>query len=165
MVNFIKKKILGRGGPSLEEKVAQAKQAEADARSAAEASATQAESAAAQTAETAEAATATMTSEASAAVDSVSAAAPETAAEAPVAVEEPAVEVQAAVEEAPPAEEPAPEAPAAETYTVVSGDSLSAIAERFYGDANAYMRIFEANRDKLNDPNLIYPGQELTIPR
>jgi nucleoid-associated protein YgaU len=48
---------------------------------------------------------------------------------------------------------------------VVSGDTLSAIALRYYGDAGAYMRIFEANRDKLNDPNLIYPGQELVIPQ
>jgi uncharacterized protein YidB (DUF937 family) len=61
-------------------------------------------------------------------------------------------------------EELPPEAPAQQTYTVVSGDTLSAIAQRFYGDANAYMRIFEANRDKLNDPNLIHPGQELVIP-
>ena len=51
------------------------------------------------------------------------------------------------------------------TYTVVSGDTLSGIAQRFYGDASAYMRIFEANRDKLNDPNLIHPGQELVIPQ
>jgi nucleoid-associated protein YgaU len=59
----------------------------------------------------------------------------------------------------------AEEAPASESYTVASGDTLSAIAERFYGNANDYMRIFEANRDKLNDPNLIHPGQELVIPR
>jgi nucleoid-associated protein YgaU len=59
---------------------------------------------------------------------------------------------------------PAPEA-AVQTYTVVSGDTLSAIAQRFYGNAGDYMRIFEANRDKLNDPNLIHPGQELVIPQ
>ena len=50
------------------------------------------------------------------------------------------------------------------TYTVKSGDSLSKIAKEVYGDANAYNRIFEANRDKLNDPNKIFPGQELVIP-
>jgi nucleoid-associated protein YgaU len=50
------------------------------------------------------------------------------------------------------------------TYTVVSGDSLSKIAKRFYGDANAYQKIFEANRDKLTDPDRIQVGQVLTIP-
>jgi len=50
------------------------------------------------------------------------------------------------------------------TYTVQAGDSLSKIAKRFYGDANAYMKIFEANRNKLQDPNKIQPGQELSIP-
>ena len=51
-----------------------------------------------------------------------------------------------------------------QTYTVASGDSLSKIAKQFYGDANAYMDIFNANRDKLNDPNKIFPGQQLVIP-
>jgi nucleoid-associated protein YgaU len=60
---------------------------------------------------------------------------------------------------------PAPAAPSQETYVVQSGDTLSAIAQRFYGDANAYMRIFESNRDKLDNPDLIQPGQELVIPR
>jgi nucleoid-associated protein YgaU len=50
------------------------------------------------------------------------------------------------------------------TYTVKSGDTLSKIAKEFYGDANAYHRIFEANRDKLNDPNRIDVGQVLNIP-
>jgi len=49
-------------------------------------------------------------------------------------------------------------------YTVQSGDSLSKIAKQFYGDANAYNRIFEANRNILSDPNKIQPGQELVIP-
>lgn len=63
-------------------------------------------------------------------------------------------------------EQPAIEvaAPAHQTYTVQEGDTLSAIAQRFYGDANTYSRIFDANRDKLDDPNLIQPGQELVIP-
>jgi nucleoid-associated protein YgaU len=50
------------------------------------------------------------------------------------------------------------------TYTVKSGDSLSKISQQFYGSANEYMKIFEANRDKLSDPNRIQPGQELVIP-
>jgi nucleoid-associated protein YgaU len=50
------------------------------------------------------------------------------------------------------------------TYTVVSGDSLSKIAKREYGDANKWHAIFEANRDKLKDPDRIYPGQVLTLP-
>ena len=58
---------------------------------------------------------------------------------------------------------PAP-APEAQKYTVRSGDTLSKIAKQFYGDANLYMRIFEANQDKLDDPNKIQVGQELKIP-
>jgi len=50
------------------------------------------------------------------------------------------------------------------TYTVKSGDTLSKIAKEFYGNAGDYMKIFEANRDKLKDPNKIQPGQELAIP-
>ena len=49
-------------------------------------------------------------------------------------------------------------------YTVVAGDSLSRIAKREYGDANAWHRIYEANRDTVKDPDLIYPGQTLEIP-
>ena len=51
------------------------------------------------------------------------------------------------------------------TYTVKSGDTLSKIASEFLGDANAYMEIFNANRDQLSDPNLIKPGQVLKIPQ
>jgi len=50
------------------------------------------------------------------------------------------------------------------SYTVKSGDTLSKIAKEFYGDANAYHRIFDANRDKLKDPNKIDVGQVLNIP-
>ena len=69
----------------------------------------------------------------------------------------------------PPAPQPAAKpasAPAAagQTYTVQPGDSLSKISKQFYGDANKYMRIFEANRDQLQDPNKIKAGQELKIP-
>jgi nucleoid-associated protein YgaU len=50
------------------------------------------------------------------------------------------------------------------TYTVVAGDSLSKIAKHFYSDANKYMKIFEANKDQLADPDKIKPGQTLRIP-
>ncbi|MBC8144327.1 MAG: LysM peptidoglycan-binding domain-containing protein [bacterium] len=50
------------------------------------------------------------------------------------------------------------------TYTVKSGDSLSKISKEFYGDSDEYMRIFYANRDKINDPDKIQIGQELAIP-
>lgn len=66
-----------------------------------------------------------------------------------------------AAPEAPPAPA-APEAPAARTYTVVAGDTLWAIAERFYGDGNKYPQIAEASG--IANPDLIHPGQELTIP-
>ena len=54
---------------------------------------------------------------------------------------------------------------AGEFYTVKSGDTLSAIAKRHYGDANKYNVIFEANKPMLSDPDKIYPGQTLRIPR
>lgn len=50
------------------------------------------------------------------------------------------------------------------SYTVVSGDSLSKIAKQVYGDGNQWKRIFEANRDLLQDPDRIFPGQVLRIP-
>lgn len=59
------------------------------------------------------------------------------------------------------------EAPARQekkTYVVQSGDSLSKIAKAHYGDAMQYPKIFEANRHILDDPNKIFPGQELIIP-
>lgn len=49
------------------------------------------------------------------------------------------------------------------TYTVKPGDTLSKIAKSELGDANAYMKIFEANRDQLSDPDKIKPGQVLKI--
>lgn len=49
-------------------------------------------------------------------------------------------------------------------YTVVRGDTLSKIAKEFYGNANAYMGIFEANKPMLSHPDKIYPGQMLRIP-
>jgi nucleoid-associated protein YgaU len=58
----------------------------------------------------------------------------------------------------------APAAPAARTYTVAKGDTLSAIAQSQYGAASKWRVIFEANRDKISDPDRIQPGQVLTIP-
>jgi len=55
-------------------------------------------------------------------------------------------------------------ATASKTYTVKAGDTLSKIAKQHLGDANAYMKIFEANRDQLSNPDLIKPGQVLRIP-
>ena len=57
-----------------------------------------------------------------------------------------------------------PNAPKVETYTVKSGDTLSKIAKEHLGDANAYMKIFNANKDQLTDPDKIKPGQVLKIP-
>jgi nucleoid-associated protein YgaU len=58
--------------------------------------------------------------------------------------------------------EPEPEA---DFYEVKKGDSLSKIAKVYYGDAMKYPMIFEANKPMLKDPNLIYPGQMLRIPK
>ena len=49
-------------------------------------------------------------------------------------------------------------------HDVVSGDTLSALSKKYYGDASKYHRIFEANRDQLNDPDKIRVGQKLKIP-
>jgi nucleoid-associated protein YgaU len=59
----------------------------------------------------------------------------------------------------------APPPASATTYTVQSGDTLSAISKKFYGNANDYMEIFNANRDQLTDPDKIKPGQVLKIPQ
>ena len=56
----------------------------------------------------------------------------------------------------------APAAP--KTYTVKAGDTLGKIAKEYLGSASAYMKIFEANKDQLTDPNLIKPGQVLRLP-
>lgn len=52
----------------------------------------------------------------------------------------------------------------ARTYKVQAGDSLSKISKEFYGNANQYMKILEANRDKVTDPDKIRAGMELVIP-
>jgi LysM repeat protein len=51
-----------------------------------------------------------------------------------------------------------------EVYEIKSGDSLSLIAKQFYGDASAYTRIHEANKELIPDPDKIFPGQKIKIP-
>ncbi|MDH3742748.1 MAG: peptidoglycan-binding protein LysM [Hyphomicrobiales bacterium] len=63
------------------------------------------------------------------------------------------------------APEPPPEVVAVdEFYEIKSGDTLGKIAKQHYGKASQYMRIFEANREIISDPNKIYPGQKIRIP-
>jgi hypothetical protein len=91
---------------------------------------------------------------------------------APPAAEEPAGQPVAVAAEEPPPPAPKPAAapppppppppPAPRTYTVVSGDTLWAISERFYGDGGKYQVIADASG--IANPDLIYPGQVLTIP-
>jgi nucleoid-associated protein YgaU len=73
------------------------------------------------------------------------------------------IRVTGAPAPAPPAATKAPAA-AARTYTVKAGDTLSKIAKEYLGEAGAYPKIFEANRDVLSDPDKIKPGQVLRIP-
>jgi nucleoid-associated protein YgaU len=53
----------------------------------------------------------------------------------------------------------------AKTYEIKSGDTLSAIAQRHYGNANEWRKIYEANRNVIEDPDKIYPGQKITLPQ
>ena len=55
-------------------------------------------------------------------------------------------------------------APNTRTYTVVKGDCLWNIARKYYGNGNQYMKIYNANQDKIKKPSLIYPGQVFIIP-
>ncbi len=52
-----------------------------------------------------------------------------------------------------------------EFYEIRSGDTLGKIAKQFYGKSSAYMKIFEANREVISDPDKIYPGQKIRIPQ
>ena len=63
--------------------------------------------------------------------------------------------------------EPKPEEPreVVEYYEIVSGDTLGKIAKRYYGDASKYTRIHAANKELIPDPNKIYPGQKIKIPK
>lgn len=63
-----------------------------------------------------------------------------------------------------PVQEPVDEPPTERYHLVASGDTLGHIAQKYYGKASQYMKIFEANRDILDDPNLIKVGQKLKIP-
>lgn len=63
-----------------------------------------------------------------------------------------------------PAEETAT-APEVDYYTIVPGDTLSALAKRFYGDAGQYARLFGANREVIKDPDKIFVGQKIRIPK
>ena len=56
------------------------------------------------------------------------------------------------------------DAPTTEYYTIQSGDTLGKIAKHYYGNAGDYPRIFEANREVIEDPDKIYPGQKIRIP-
>jgi LysM repeat protein len=60
---------------------------------------------------------------------------------------------------------PSATAPVEQIHLVQAGDTLSALSQKYYGKASLYMKIFEANRDILNDPNLIKIGQKLRIPK
>ena len=51
-----------------------------------------------------------------------------------------------------------------QTYTVEKGDTLSAISKRFYGKSSLWKQIYEANRDTIENPDLIYPGQTIKLP-
>ena len=59
---------------------------------------------------------------------------------------------------------PSNTAPTARMYTVVKGDCLWNIAKKYYGDGSQYMKIYNANKDKIKKPSLIYPGQVFVIP-
>ena len=59
---------------------------------------------------------------------------------------------------------PAAPPPKAEFYTIQKGDTLSALAKRYYGKAGEYMRIVKANKDIITDPDKIFPGQKIRIP-
>jgi nucleoid-associated protein YgaU len=57
-----------------------------------------------------------------------------------------------------------PATSAGQRYTIKAGDTLSHIAQRYYGNASDWRRIYEANRGTIENPDLIHPGQEITIP-
>ena len=75
------------------------------------------------------------------------------------------IKVRPASAKSAPAEPTSAPGGAANTYTVQAGDTLSGIAKKFYGHANEYMDIFNANKDQLSDPDKIKPGQVLKIPQ
>jgi len=72
--------------------------------------------------------------------------------------------IEVAVHPAPLAAAPAPAPAPVRVHEVVPGETLGAIAQHYYGKASLYMKIFDANRDQLSNPNLIKVGQKLQIP-
>lgn len=86
--------------------------------------------------------------------------------EKPVTTPQPPSRTQTPASTPPPAatNTPKPAAPAPRDYVVQSGDSLSKIARQFYGNTNEWKKIYQANKDRIQDPNLIKPGQKLIIP-
>ena len=83
--------------------------------------------------------------------------------EKPVAAPQPQARPQAPASNTP-KQAPKPAAPTQRDYVIQSGDSLSKIARRFYGNANDWQKIYEANKTTIKDPNLIHPGQKIIIP-
>lgn len=82
-------------------------------------------------------------------------------------VDAPEIVMETPAEAAEPAKQSVPivaDAPKVEYYVIQSGDSLSKIAKQYYGDAMQYPRIFEANKEVIEDPDKIYPGQKIRIP-
>ena len=63
-----------------------------------------------------------------------------------------------------PSGQPSADEPADRIYVVQGGDSLSKISKKFYGDANSWRRIYDANKDVVKNPDLIQPGWKLRIP-
>ena len=84
--------------------------------------------------------------------------------EKPVSAPQPQTRTQSPGQSVPGSNVQKPAAPSQRDYTIQSGDSLSKIARQFYGNANDWQKIYEANKDKIKDPNMIYPGQKIIIP-
>ena len=81
-----------------------------------------------------------------------------------VTIKQPEPETTVAAEEPTRETDNSPEPTQPQTYTVQKGDCLWKIAKQFYGNGSEYPKIFNANNDQISNPNLIYPGQVLTIP-
>ena len=72
--------------------------------------------------------------------------------------------VEKPVEKKPAAQEPSQPVVERKEYTIRKGDTLSKIARNEYGNANEWRKIYEANKDVIKNPDLIYPGQKIVIP-
>ncbi|MEM9741410.1 MAG: peptidoglycan-binding protein LysM [Pseudomonadota bacterium] len=82
----------------------------------------------------------------------------------PIPAVTPAAEASTAADAAAPAAEYAGVLPGVRYYTIEKGDTLYAIAKEFYGNGMKYPEIFDANREVIEDPDKIYPGQKIRIP-